>query len=652
MKNLKYLFVSLFAILVSCEGDDLDFPAAVTPSNLTVSSATNSGDSATVDFTASATDAQYYHFDFGDGTTALSSTGSVSKTYDMIGDNTYTVIVTAGAGEGKTITETIQVSVSIAFSDPEKIALLTSGSSKTWYLAADKPGHLGLGPAREGIDGDWWYPKWYAAAAFEKCSDADSACLCDDEFTFSTDGNGSLSFSLDNKGQTYFNVGHLAVAGGAGDSDLCYDFDTTGAKQVTLSEVSGNVPDDQTTGVQLNIADGGFMGYYVGSSTYEILSISADEMVVRTYDTENGDLAWYHTLSSTPAMEGGDGGEGGGGAEPTSIAPAPTAAEADVISLFSNAYTDVAVDTWRTEWSDATFEDVMVEGDDVKKYSALSFVGIETVTSQIDASAMTHFHTDIWTADATEFKIKLVDFGADGAFDGGDDTEHEITIASPAQGEWVSLDIPLADFTGLTSRMNIAQLIYVGAPSQANTVFVDNVYFYTAGDTSSGTEPTSAAPAPTVAEANVISMFSNAYTDVVVDTWRTDWSDATLEDIMVAGDDVKKYSALNFVGIETVSNQIDATTMTHFHTDIWTADATEFRIKLVDFGADGAFGGGDDVEHEIAVSAPAQGEWISLDIPLADFTGLTTTANISQLIYSGDPSGALTVFVDNVYFHN
>ena len=105
------------------------------------------------------------------------------------------------------------------------------------------------------------------------------------------------------------------------------------------------------------------------------------------------------------------------------------------------------------------------------------------------------------------------------------------------------------------------------------------------------------------------------------------------------------------MGIETVANPIDATEMTHFHTDVWTADATEIRIKLVDFGADGAYDGGDDVEHEITIANPEQGTWISLDIPLSDFTGLTTTANIAQLIYAGQPAGSMTVFVDNVYFH-
>ncbi|WP_298538753.1 hypothetical protein [uncultured Aquimarina sp.] len=175
--------------------------------------------------------------------------------------------------------------------------------------------------------------------------------------------------------------------------------------------------------------------------------------------------------------------------QPIVSAPRPPARGAqDVVSMFSDAYTDVNVDTWRTPWSDTTFEDVEIDGNPTKKYSALNFVGIETTTTTIDASSMTHFHTDIWSPNLTEFKIKLVDFGANGVFDGGDDVEHEITIANPDNGEWVSLDIPLADFTGLTTRSNIAQLIYVGAPSGTAIVFVDNVYFHKPPEPASGLE--------------------------------------------------------------------------------------------------------------------------------------------------------------------
>ncbi|WP_299254368.1 hypothetical protein [uncultured Aquimarina sp.] len=175
--------------------------------------------------------------------------------------------------------------------------------------------------------------------------------------------------------------------------------------------------------------------------------------------------------------------------QPIVSAPMPPSRGAqDVVSMFSDAYTDVNVDTWRTPWSDTTFEDVEIEGNPTKKYSALNFVGIETTSTTIDASSMTHFHTDIWSPNLTEFKIKLVDFGANGVFDGGDDVEHEITIANPMNGEWVSLDIPLSDFTGLTTRSNIAQLIYVGAPSGTAIVFVDNIYFHKPPEPASGLE--------------------------------------------------------------------------------------------------------------------------------------------------------------------
>ena len=205
-------------------------------------------------------------------------------------------------------------------------------------------------------------------------------------------------------------------------------------------------------------------------------------------------------------------------------------------------------------------------------------------------------------------------------------------------------------FYRLNLEANLAQYIFVGAPSKENTVFIDNVFFYNSAGISD--QPTAAAPLPTVSESNVISLFSDAYTNVPVDTWRTEWSIATLEDIQIEGNNTKKYSDLNFVGVETVGTQIDASTMTHFHTDIWTGDATEVRIKLVDFGPDGAFDGGDDTEHEITVANPEQATWISLDIPLSDFTGLTTKQHISQLIYAGQPVGSTTIFIDNVYFHN
>jgi hypothetical protein len=346
-------------------------------------------------------------------------------------------------------------------------------------------------------------------------------------------------------------------------------------------------------------------------------------------------------------------------------APIPTAPAADVISLFSNAYTNVPIDTWATGWlySTAVLQDVKIEGDDVKLYTNLNFNGIEFASQTINATSMTHFHMDIWTPNSTAlpaaFKVLLVDFGANGVFDGGDDKSHEVTFTANsnpalASRKWVQLDIPLSAFTGLTTRAHLAQLVISG---DLKTVFVDNVYFRrSSGGTP--TVPTTPAPAPTFPASNVISLFSNAYTNAAVDTWSASWDQADVADVKVAGNDVKLYTNLNFAGIEFITQTVDASTMTHFFMDIWTPDPTAllavFKIKLVDFGANGAFGGGDDKEHELtfnANSTPAltTGNWVRFDIPLSNFTGLTTKGHLAQLIFVGDP--IKKVYVDNILFH-
>lgn len=160
--------------------------------------------------------------------------------------------------------------------------------------------------------------------------------------------------------------------------------------------------------------------------------------------------------------------------DPTTAAPAPTENAANVISLFSNAYTNVPVDTWSAVWDAADVADVQVAGNDNKRYTNLVFCGVEFTSSPIDATNMDFYHVDIWTPNATFFNIKLVDFGANGVFGGGDDTESELPF-TPTLNDWVSLDIPLSSFTGLASRAHLAQMLYVSSTSK---VYVDNVYFY------------------------------------------------------------------------------------------------------------------------------------------------------------------------------
>lgn len=327
---------------------------------------------------------------------------------------------------------------------------------------------------------------------------------------------------------------------------------------------------------------------------------------------------------------------GGGPTEPESAAPTPTTDPSDVISIFSDSYTNVAGTNLNPDWGQATVvTEEAIQGNNTLKYTGLNYQGIELGSAQ-DVSSYDVLHLDYWSSNSSVLNVFLISPGPQ---------ETAFSLSVPTTG-WGSVDIPLSAFTGV-DLTDIFQMKFDGN----GTIYLDNIIFTRGGGMTGGNEPTMAAPTPTFDQASVISLFSNAYNDVPVDTWRTDWSSANFEDVQIAGDDVKKYTSLDFVGIETVASQIDASGMTHFSIDVWSPDFDLFGIKLVDFGADGAFDGGDDVEHQIDFT-PAQGQWVTYDIPLADFIGLTTKSNLAQFILVGQPTGNTTLFVDNVFFHN
>lgn len=173
--------------------------------------------------------------------------------------------------------------------------------------------------------------------------------------------------------------------------------------------------------------------------------------------------------------------------------------------------------------------------------------------------------------------------------------------------------------------------------------------------------PTMAAPTPTVAATDVYSLFGTAYPAKPVDTWLATWSSGKLVDpFLIGSHPVKQYQSLGFIGIEFTSagKQIDATAYSAFHVDVWTAGAS-FLVKLVDFGADGKYGGGDDSEAEVKLTpsttpALAAKAWSSLEIPFSAFLAINPAwkrAHLAQLIFSSADATPQTAFVDNLYFH-
>ncbi len=321
---------------------------------------------------------------------------------------------------------------------------------------------------------------------------------------------------------------------------------------------------------------------------------------------------------------------------PTTAAPTPTFAEADVISIYSDAYTPITVSELPTEWSGSGFEEIQIEGNNTIKYFDLDFTGIVTdYGNPTDLTAKSFVHFDYWTLDGTELGIKLVNTGVDPA---QEDLE---SVGTVIQGQWVSVDIALDDFA--MDRSQVTQILFDNLVAGTDmTVYIDNLYFHNGQPTG----PTTAAPTPTFAEADVISIYSDAYTPITVSELPTEWSGSGFEEIQIEGNNTIKYFDLDFTGIVTdYGNPTDLTAMTHVHFDYWTADGTELGMKLVNTGVDPAQ---EDLE---SVGTVMQGQWVSVDIPLDDFA--MDRSQVTQILFDNLVAGnaSITVYIDNLYFY-
>ena len=311
--------------------------------------------------------------------------------------------------------------------------------------------------------------------------------------------------------------------------------------------------------------------------------------------------------------------DGGGGDTPSSAAPTPTRDAANVISIFSDAYTNVDGTNLNPDWGQATITaEVDVAGNNTLMLAGLNYQGIE-LGSNLDITTMSHLHLDYWTATSNMLNAFLISPGP---------VETAKALAVPTSG-WASIDIPLTDFT----PVNLADLIQFKFDGNGD-IYFDNIYFYKEGV--AATEPTTAAPTPTQNSADVISIFSDAYTNVAGTNLNPDWGQATIaSEVSVAGNNTLKYMGLNYQGIELGSSQ-NASQMTHLHLDIWTANSTAMNGFLISTGP---------IEAGSALTVPTSG-WARFDIPLANFSPVDL-ADIIQMKFEGNGD----IWLDNIFFY-
>ncbi|PZR22975.1 MAG: laminarinase [Flavobacterium psychrophilum] len=310
---MKFLLV--LVLVTGCQEDDLSFGDTNPPSDLQltaeivgVTADTPNGDgSGLVNIKASAKGAMTYQFKFNDGTQSdAMPKGEYTQRFTQTGTFTYVITAIAYGSGGSMTSKSINVTVYSSFSDPETVQKLTGGTNKTWYWFASKAGHLGVGPNEASDNGA--VPQYYAAGPFEKSSGS-AACFYQESLVFTKDGD-NLRFKLNADEGVFFNASFNSVGGSTAPDDQCLAYDTSADHMVSLMPTSSLVAPDKTMGTTMDF-NGGFMGYYIGTSRYEILKITDTELHVRAVMGGNPALAWYHifttkTIAEQQAGNGGD----------------------------------------------------------------------------------------------------------------------------------------------------------------------------------------------------------------------------------------------------------------------------------------------------------------------------------------------------------
>jgi hypothetical protein len=146
----------------------------------------------------------------------------------------------------------------------------------------------------------------------------------------------------------------------------------------------------------------------------------------------------------------------------------PIRNSSDVISFYSNAYTNSSAPTW----SGSSHSDISIGGNTTRSFSA-GYTNGQIAFAATNLSAMTHVHVDVYSVNLTPMWLLL--------------GTKRITVNTPATG-WTSLDIPLSDFTSSPtggaidlSSINLFKTENPnGAVAPPRIIYLDNIYFYRA----------------------------------------------------------------------------------------------------------------------------------------------------------------------------
>ncbi|MDD5183656.1 MAG: T9SS type A sorting domain-containing protein [Paludibacter sp.] len=182
----------------------------------------------------------------------------------------------------------------------------------------------------------------------------------------------------------------------------------------------------------------------------------------------------------------------------------------------------------------------------------------------------------------------------------------------------------------------------VVAKDAAGNAAVNNPIVVEATTTAIPVPSVSAPTPPSYSAAKVISIFSDAFTNVSETNYNPNWGQSTtVSTIQIGSDNVLQYSNLNYQGTQFGSD-ISAVAMKYLHLDVWTSNETSLQIYCISRKTG---------EKSVQLTPLNQNAWNSYDIPLTSFTsqGLSL-ADLFQFKIVG--SGGTVVYLDNMYFYD
>jgi hypothetical protein len=410
---------------------------------------------------------------------------------------------------------------------------------------------------------------------------------------------------------TSFTIGDIAVTGG-----------TAGA----LTKVSAQ---QYTLVVTPASGSAGTINVSVGAATFSDLSgngnTAAPAAVVVPFDTVVKTQMALPVNFDSASVDFGL--IGFGGAEDSTLAPDPTNAANTVAKVVRAANSETYAGTTITAAAGLGFS------------PKIPFNANDTQMS-----------VRVWSPDAgIPVRLKVEDHA-----DPTHSVETEVTVTTASGWQTLTFNFAPGSEASGTAAINFAfnydkATIFFDfgrakASAVQKTYYFDDVTFVPGGGGGGGggggaTAPTvAAATPPTRAGTDVLSIFSDAYTPIAGIDLNPNWGQSTVPTtVQIAGNNTRKYTTLNYQGIDFSGSPIDVSGFSNLHLDYWTADVTSVKVSIISAG----------LENPVTLT-PTLSAWNSVDIDLAQYTAPNKAA-IIQIKIEGTPSGG-TLYFDNLYF--